>query len=693
MPYQLTQQRNLNFVNVKDYGAQGDGKTDDTVSIQASIAAVSVTDTSMLFNGSTGYISCSGSGLPTGANAWSMETWVQVPASLPGGFPTFIGFGTATGDESTFLLYHGGRFSVGNWGGFNLYGGTASASGVYHVVGTYDGTTVRLYVNGVQVASTTHTYALVNGFCQLGNDPSGDWWSGSLSQVALYNTTLSATQVATHYNHGLVSCALYIQTVLADSPLRYYRLNETSGTIAHDSGSQAQNGTINGGVTLGQTGLLPSTGGTVFFPGGSYLLSSPLTITASNITLMANEQATLLPTSGADPAYLLEIGTTANQNNCAVLGLNFQGKGTTTSTGGGIRAACSNLLIRDVTASQCGGRGLSLTAISGTIGAIVLEHVTLTKNGMNTTTPADNLVVDSSVTNVDYVTVISSQAGAAGFNLTGGFHSLYDCQANNNTGDGFLLTLVNQGFLVGGGAQNNGGNGINAQTASIPQAALGIANMFFYGNTAASDIFINSAASPLVVGCSAASICNTVANIRFYRAQFGLLADCIVGNGTAPAVTIEQGISKFIVIHDCSLFSAGTTALSLSGTHNTIHDNGVTGNIVEVAGADYSLFHDNNGTGTLTLIGTHSVARNTLTYNPVGPLTAPAIAASGTAVQNTFPVTVEVHVYGGTVSAIGIGNTSSTTATGLTSGSFRLDPAQYISITYTVQPSWSWFGY
>jgi hypothetical protein len=50
----------------------------------------------------------------------------------------------------------------------------------------------------------------------------------------------------------------YSATVLAKNPIRYYRINEASGTVAHDSGSQATNGTYTG-PTLGIASLLPGT--------------------------------------------------------------------------------------------------------------------------------------------------------------------------------------------------------------------------------------------------------------------------------------------------------------------------------------------------------------------------------------------------------------------------------------------------
>lgn len=51
----------------------------------------------------------------------------------------------------------------------------------------------------------------------------------------------------------------YVDQVLADGPLAYYRLDETGGTDAFDTAS-AHDGTYEGGVTLGQAGPRPADG-------------------------------------------------------------------------------------------------------------------------------------------------------------------------------------------------------------------------------------------------------------------------------------------------------------------------------------------------------------------------------------------------------------------------------------------------
>lgn len=53
---------------------------------------------------------------------------------------------------------------------------------------------------------------------------------------------------------GPGSAAAYATAVIADSPIGYYRLQETSGTTAADSSGHGRDGTITSGVTLGASG-------------------------------------------------------------------------------------------------------------------------------------------------------------------------------------------------------------------------------------------------------------------------------------------------------------------------------------------------------------------------------------------------------------------------------------------------------
>lgn len=83
-----------------------------------------------------------------------------------------------------------------------------------------------------------------------------------------------------------------------------------------------------------------------------------------------------------------------------------------------------------------------------------------------------------------------------------------------------------------------------------------------------------------------------------------------------------------------------------------------------------------------------TLARNNVGYNPVGPVSPPAVPGSATALTNPFGNDCLVCVTGGTVSSIAIGGT----ATGLINGPFRLPWNQNIKITYTSAPTWVWIA-
>lgn len=72
----------------------------------------------------------------------------------------------------------------------------------YHLVGTYDGTAVRMYVNGALVGSVTATATLAAGVTYIGAYASSDYFDGRIAEAALYNTALSAARIAAHYAAG-----------------------------------------------------------------------------------------------------------------------------------------------------------------------------------------------------------------------------------------------------------------------------------------------------------------------------------------------------------------------------------------------------------------------------------------------------------------------------------------------------------
>ena len=214
---------------------------------------------------------------------WSMECWVKMPSV------------SANASNSAVILQLGNPASneeaqiyVSSTSHINLtmdsYGPTvtglvASNNVAYHLVATYDGTNLTLYINGASQGSAACTPNITTETSVvLGNDYLSDTGlNGYLQGVAYYNTVLSASRVNAHYMAGLTN-SLYATTVGADLPLRYYRLDESSGTTAHDLGSQAQNGTLNGGITLSQPSLLMTDSDTsMLFDGSTGYISAAKT--------------------------------------------------------------------------------------------------------------------------------------------------------------------------------------------------------------------------------------------------------------------------------------------------------------------------------------------------------------------------------------------------------------------------------
>jgi PKD repeat protein len=169
-------------------------------------------DTSMSFDGTSGYVSVPNSANLNLTGDLTVEAWVQ-PGALDGKTRAFIHKG-GTGGYPTYQ-YRIGLTSGNLWRGTVYVGssnitvtapGTPSTVGWTHLVMTRSGSTLKLYVNGAAVATATASGVLNTSTGMLAIGRTGavsvDYFKGSIDEVAVYPTALSAATIAEHYRVG-----------------------------------------------------------------------------------------------------------------------------------------------------------------------------------------------------------------------------------------------------------------------------------------------------------------------------------------------------------------------------------------------------------------------------------------------------------------------------------------------------------
>jgi len=278
--------------------------------------------------------------------AYSIEFWVK-PNALGGDAtgnciltslnPNFSG-----GNRSGWVIYMSNTGILRFWMGLiSGYAGQMATSvpvlsvGTWaHVVCTWDGDIMRIYVNGALSASLNPSPSqdaawrpnsqmpLRFGGTALAGALSDTVWpsasgipgnrglDGWVDETAMYSGALSAATIKAHYDAATTNTAGYGAQILADNPLAYWNMNEpayptppeSSYPIAVNSGSEgaAADGTNWWGVLANQDGAASQCGTpfggfgagnrSCFFNGASGYLAVPTNANlnfAGNITLMA----------------------------------------------------------------------------------------------------------------------------------------------------------------------------------------------------------------------------------------------------------------------------------------------------------------------------------------------------------------------------------------------------------------------
>jgi hypothetical protein len=251
---------------------------------------------------------------------YSVEFWAKPGQNTTLASPAAsVEFIASPVQRNGWLIYQGDNtLATGNGWVFRQYNSTglANQSGAsanmpinvshwYHIVATFDGTSLRLYVDGTNAATTAlagtaranTNPAISLSFGARSDGASGFFtWNGQMDEAAMYNTALSPARVLAHYQAGTNTSppTPYSQEVTSDNPVGYWRFGEASEPGAPNAGTlgAAANGKYFSPSSPGQTGPTPAT-----FPGfesgnkavgfsgsGGYVQIPSLNFSNNNIT-------------------------------------------------------------------------------------------------------------------------------------------------------------------------------------------------------------------------------------------------------------------------------------------------------------------------------------------------------------------------------------------------------------------------
>lgn len=275
---------------------------------------------------------------PTVTTNFTIEAWLKAPSA--GGwtqdYPTVI-----RRDGTDIVLVRGRGSALGvSPGEVDIYlAGTSILSGVrvddgkwHHVVLSVAGSSAKLYVDKVSVATVStgkSSYSFGTGTAYVGGGNTAalaptELFQGSLDNVALYNTALSATRIGAHYDAAITNVAVDVSTVTASASVNAITISDSmtflSKSAAADNYLASSSPSVNHGtdttlsITTNNLGVYADMAGIRFagLPAGATLVSAKLKLYVNSVSgFSANAHTYLLAaTNQVSEGSALNVATT-----------------------------------------------------------------------------------------------------------------------------------------------------------------------------------------------------------------------------------------------------------------------------------------------------------------------------------------------------------------------------------------------
>ncbi|MEU4391482.1 LamG domain-containing protein [Kribbella sp. NPDC023855] len=171
-------------------------------------------NTAARFDGLNDFVRAAGTtGLPVGASARSVELWFKTTSSAK---QMLFSYGTPATNQLFALSLNAGGASMTAWGGGSGSDKTFTPAAAvndglwHHLVKTYSGTSITLYLDGVALtpqsavrATALDPYGFSIGAVPNSLDPNSPaYFDGTIDDVSLYTTALNQTTVTNHRQFG-----------------------------------------------------------------------------------------------------------------------------------------------------------------------------------------------------------------------------------------------------------------------------------------------------------------------------------------------------------------------------------------------------------------------------------------------------------------------------------------------------------
>ena len=141
---------------------------------------------------------------------WTVEAWHYYTGTNTGASPCILteywpnatsnlNYTLGNGSDSTPYLQAG--FFNGAWR-LTPQGYTLTSNAWYHLIGTYDGSTIKLFVNNNMVTNATYSGTAqsgTQGIRLMRRWDNTEYWGGRLGVVRIYNTAFSNVQIDQNY--------------------------------------------------------------------------------------------------------------------------------------------------------------------------------------------------------------------------------------------------------------------------------------------------------------------------------------------------------------------------------------------------------------------------------------------------------------------------------------------------------------